>query len=168
MNTKSSFRSSLLGIQGNLFSFAMKLTLDKDEAHDLVQDATLKALSNEEKYVENTNFKGWVMTIMRNIFINNYRRGAHELSGLDSSAQLMHLNLSQESTSSTPDGAYTIGEISSIIASFPEDYREPFSLHIAGYKYEEISEKLGMPLGTVKNKIFLTRKQLRSILKDYC
>ncbi|MDE6679892.1 MAG: RNA polymerase sigma factor, partial [Muribaculaceae bacterium] len=78
MSSKKTFKSSVLSIQGNLMSFAMKLTLNREEAQDLVQDTTLKALNNEEKYAENTNFKGWMLTIMRNIFINNYRKDTRE------------------------------------------------------------------------------------------
>lgn len=167
MNSKPTFKASVLGMQSNLLSFALKLTLNKDEAHDLVQDTTLKALNNEEKFVDNANFKGWMLTIMRNIFINNYRKSAREKTMIDTSEDLYHLNLRQDSGVGTPEGAYTINEISSIIAGFPADYREPFSLHVAGYKYEEISEKLSMPLGTVKSRIFFTRKRLREILSDY-
>lgn len=167
MSNKSSFKSSVLGMQGNLLSFALKLTLNKDEAQDLVQDTTLKALNNEEKYAENTNFKGWMLTIMRNIFINNYRKSVRENTMVDATEDLYHLNASQESGLLTPDGAYTVNEISNIIAGFPEDYRESFSMHVAGYKYEEIAERLSMPLGTVKSRIFFTRKRLREILKDY-
>lgn len=154
-------------MQGNLLSFALKLTLNKDEAHDLVQDTTLKALRNEEKFVENSNFKGWMLTIMRNIFINNYRKSARESTMVDTSEDLYHLNLPQDSGLESPDGAYACNEISAIIAKFPAEYRRPFSMHVAGYKYEEISDKLGMPLGTVKSRIFFTRKRLREILHDY-
>ncbi len=154
-------------MQGNLLSFALKLTLNRDEAQDLVQDTTLKALKNEEKFVDNANFKGWMLTIMRNIFINNYRKSARENTMVDSSDDLYRLNLPQDSGLDTPDGAFAISEISSIIASFPDDFRKPFTMHIAGYKYEEISEKLNMPLGTVKSRIFFTRKRLREILRDY-
>ena len=167
MNKKSSFKTSVLGMQGNLLSFALKLTLNKEDARDLVQDTTLKALNNEEKYLENTNFKGWMLTIMRNIFINNYRKASRENTVVDSTEDCYHLNLSQDSGLESPDGAFTVNEISSIIATVPADYREPFSLHVAGYKYEEIAEKLSMPLGTVKSRIFFTRKRLREILKDY-
>ncbi len=167
MSSKPTFKSSVLGVQANLLSFALKLTLNRDEAHDLVQDTTLKALNNEEKFVDNANFKGWMLTIMRNIFINNYRKSARENTMIDTSEDLYHLNLQQDSGVVTPEGAYAIGEISSILAGFPEDYREPFSLHVAGYKYEEISQRLSMPLGTVKSHIFFTRKRLREILKDY-
>lgn len=167
MSSKPTFKSSVLGVQANLLSFALKLTLNRDEAHDLVQDTTLKALNNEEKFVDNANFKGWMLTIMRNIFINNYRKSARENTMIDTSEDLYHLNLQQDSGVVTPEGAYAIGEISSLLAGFPEDYREPFSLHVAGYKYEEISQRLSMPLGTVKSHIFFTRKRLREILKDY-
>ena len=167
MSNKASFKTSVLGMQGNLLSFALKLTANRDEAHDLVQDTTLKALRNEEKYVENTNFKGWMLTIMRNIFINNYRKSARENTVVDSSEDLFHLNLCQDSGLETPDGAYACNEISAIIGRFSAEYREPFSMHVAGYKYEEIAEKLDMPLGTVKSRIFFARKKLRDILSDY-
>ncbi|MDE6534337.1 MAG: RNA polymerase sigma factor [Muribaculaceae bacterium] len=167
MSNKPSFKSSVLGMQANLLSFALKLTLNRDEAQDLVQDTTLKALNNEEKFVDNANFKGWMLTIMRNIFINNYRKTARENTMVDTTDDLFHLNLRQDSGMESPEGVFAINEISTIIAGFPEDYREPFSLHVAGYKYEEISERLSMPLGTVKSRIFFTRKRLREILKDY-
>lgn len=167
MSNKSNFKNSVLGMQGNLLSFALKLTLNKDEAQDLVQDTTLKALRNEEKFVENTNFKGWMLTIMRNIFINNYRKCARENTMVDSSEDLYHLNLCKDSAMETPDGAYACQEISAVIAQFPAEYREPFSMHVAGYKYEEIADRLRMPLGTVKSHIFFTRKRLREILTDH-
>lgn len=148
-------------------SFALKLTSNPEEAQDLVQDTTLKALKNEEKFVEDTNLKGWMMTIMRNIFINNYRKNVRENTTVDCTENLYHVNLCQDSGLTTPDGAYAVNEISLIISKFPSDYRQPFSMHVAGYKYEEISERLGMPLGTVKSRIFFTRKRLREILKDY-
>ena len=167
MSKKASFQTSVLKMQGNLLSFALKLTANQEEAKDLVQDTTLKALRSEEKFVENTNFKGWMLTIMRNIFINNYRKSARENTMVDSTEDLFHLNISQDSGIETPDGAYACNEISTLIAGFPVEYREPFSMHVAGYKYEEIAERLDMPLGTVKSRIFFTRKRLREILTDY-
>ena len=69
-----SFKKNLLGVQEELLRFAYKLTADREEANDLLQETSLKALDNEDKYIPDTNFKGWMYTIMRNIFINNYRK----------------------------------------------------------------------------------------------
>lgn len=167
MSDKSSFKSMVFAMQSNLMAFAMKLTLNKEEAQDLVQDTNLKALKNEAKFVDASNPRGWMLTIMRNIFINNYRRSTRENTVFDTSDDGYLLNLPQESGMLNPEGAFALGEITSIIEKFPEDYRQPFNLHVAGYKYEEIADKLRMPLGTVKSRIFTIRKQLREILKDY-
>ena len=139
MNDKTIFKERLLALQSNLFSFAYKLTADSEEAHDLLQDTTLKALDNESKYSDNSNFKGWLFTIMRNIFINNYRRTVRERTVIEGTEDLYQLNF-QQPTNSTPEGTYAVNEITQIIDSFSEDYRKPFSMYVAGYKYEEIAE----------------------------
>lgn len=167
MNKNDTFKSSVIGMQGNLMSFAMKLTTNREEAHDLVQDTTLKALDNEGKFAENTNFKGWILTIMRNIFINNYRRQVRSATVIDTTEDLYHLNLSQESGLSTPEGSYAAKEISVAINAFSKEYKVPFTMYIAGYKYSEIADKMGLPLGTVKSRIFFARKRLQGLLKDY-
>ena len=148
-------------------SFALKLTSDRDRAHDLVQDTTLKALDSEDKFTENVNFKGWLFTIMRNIFINNYRRQVRENTVTDTTENLFHLNTAQPEAYENPDDSYAASEISRIIANLPTEFRRPFQLHVAGYKYEEIAERLNLPMGTVKSRIFTTRRQLRSHLADY-
>lgn len=99
MADMSNFKTKLLGLQDNLLNFAYQLTSNREAAQDLVQDTTLKVLDNESKYVDNINFKGWVLTIMRNIFINNYRRQVRSATIVDSTDDLYHLNLSQESGS---------------------------------------------------------------------
>ncbi len=167
MDKTAKFKTSLIEMQPSLHSFAMRLTADKEASCDLVQETTLKVLSNAEKFVDNTNFKGWVLTIMRNIFINSYRKATREKTIIDTTDNLFHLNLPQESGIGSPEGTYAEREIKESIAKFPASYREPFNLHVAGYKYEEISKILNMPLGTVKSRIFITRKQLRIMLKDY-
>lgn len=161
------FEAKLMSLQGNLLNFAYMLTSNKDNAHDLLQDTTLKALDNESKYVDNTNFKGWVFTIMRNIFINNYRRNVRSQTVVDQTDDLYHLNLSQDSGLESPEGSYGASEITSAINAFPEEYRVPFSMHVAGYKYNEIAEKMNLPLGTVKSRIFFARKKLQAQFADY-
>lgn len=161
------FEEKLLTLQGNMLNFAYMLTSNRDDAYDLLQDTTLKVLDNEEKYVENTNFKGWVFTIMRNIFINNYRKVAREATMIDQTEDLYHLNLSQDSGLETPEGGIAVDEITRAINSFSDEYRIPFSMHVSGYKYSEIAEKMDLPLGTVKSRIFFARQRLQDILKDY-
>ncbi|MDE6645348.1 MAG: RNA polymerase sigma factor [Muribaculaceae bacterium] len=166
MSSKN-FQTKLLDLQSNLLNFAYLLTSNRDDAYDLLQDTTLKALDNEDKYVDNVNFKGWVFTIMRNIFINNYRKVVRSATVIDQTEDLYHLNLPQESGFDTPDGSIAAKEITSAINSFSDDYRIPFSMHVAGYKYNEIAEKMNLPLGTVKSRIFFARQRLQEMLKDY-
>lgn len=163
----SDFKTKVLSLQPNLLNFAYMLTSNRDDAYDLLQDTTLKALSNQDKYVDNVNFKGWMYTIMRNLFINNYRRVVRSATVIDQSEDLYQLNLPQDSGFSTPEGAITSREIQQAIDSFSDDYRIPFSMHIAGYKYAEIAEHVHLPLGTVKSRIFFARQRLQKILVDY-
>ena len=167
MSESVTFKQKLLGLQGNLLNFAYQLTTNREAAQDLVQDTTLKVLDNESKYVDNINFKGWVFTIMRNIFINNYRRKVRNATVVDTTEDLYHLNLSQESGLATPEGSFAAKEISAAINEFSSEYKVPFTMYIAGYKYSDIAEKMGLPLGTVKSRIFFARKRLQSVLKDY-
>lgn len=167
MADSSSFTNKLLGLQSNLLNFAFQLTANREAAQDLVQDTTLKVLDNEEKYVDNVNFKGWVLTIMRNIFINNYRRQVRSATIIDTTDDLYHLNLSQESGLENPEGTYATKEISKAINDFSDDYKVPFNMYVAGYKYSEIAEHMGLPLGTVKSRIYFARKRLQATLKDY-
>ena len=164
---RAKFQSNLMNLQDNLLNFAYMLTSNRDDAYDLLQDTTLKALENEDKFAENTNFKGWVFTIMRNVFINNYRRGMRTATIVDTTENLYHLNLSQDSGLETPEGSLGASEISDAINSFADEYRIPFSMHVAGYKYNEIAEQMNLPLGTVKSRIFFARKKLQERFADH-
>ncbi|MFT3994526.1 MAG: RNA polymerase sigma factor [Dysgonomonas sp.] len=166
-NNKVDFEDKLVGLQNNMMNFALTLTSNKEEAKDLIQETTLRALDNKEKYYENVNFKGWVFTIMHNIFVNNYRRVVRSQTMIDQTDNLYHLNMPQDSGFDTPDGAYTVAEITRVINNFSNDYKVPFSMHVSGYKYEEIAQELSLPIGTVKSRIFFARKRLQEMLKDY-
>ena len=154
------FQTNLMNLQANMLNFAYMLTSNREDAYDLLQDTTLKALDNEEKYTEGTNFKGWVFTIMRNIFINNYRRSSRAATVVDTTDNLYLLNLG-ESTIETPEESYSASEIQKAIDEFTDEYRIPFSMHVSGYKYNEIADHMGLPLGTVKSRIFFARKRLQ-------
>ena len=161
------FQAKILAVQDNLLNFAFMLTSNRDDAYDLLQDTTLKVLDSEDKYIENTNFKGWAFTIMRNIFINNYRRGQRAATVVDTTENLYHLNLSQDSGLEAPEESLHAAEISKAIEAFPEEYRVPFSMHVAGYKYNEIADHMNLPLGTVKSRIHFARKKLQTRFADY-
>lgn len=161
------FSQNLLNIQGELFHFAYKLTANKEEANDLLQETSLKALDNEEKYMAETNFKGWMYTIMRNIFINNYRKTLRDQTYVDQTDNLYYLNQGVDIETDSTDGNYDSKEIRRVVNALPKEYRIPFSMFVAGFKYREISEKLNLPIGTVKSRIFFTRQKLQEELKDF-
>lgn len=162
-----SFRKDLIGVQDELFRFAYKLTSNHEEANDLLQETSLKALDNEDKYTPDTNFKGWMYTIMRNIFINNYRKVMRDQTFVDQTDNLYHLNLPQGTGFDNTENSYDLKEMHRVVNSLPKEYRVPFSMHIAGFKYREIAEKLNLPLGTVKSRIFFTRQRLQQDLRDF-
>lgn len=161
------FTQDLIKVQDDLLRFAYKLTADQDEANDLLQETSLKALTNQDKFEPNSNFKGWIYTIMRNIFINNYRKMGRDQTFVDQTDNLYHLNLPRESAFESIERAYDLKEIRKILKSLPDDYRIPFSMHVSGFKYREIADKLGVPLGTIKSRIYFTRQKLQEELKDF-
>lgn len=161
------FTQHLLNVQSELFRFAFKLTADREEANDLLQETSLKALDNEEKFTPDTNFKGWMYTIMRNIFINNYRKVVRDQTFIDRTDNLYHLNLPQDTGFESTEKAYDLKEMHRVVNSLPKEYRVPFAMHVSGFKYREIAEKLNLPLGTIKSRIFFTRQKLQEELKDF-
>lgn len=163
----ATFTRDLLDVQNDLLRFAYKLTANREDANDLLQETSLKALDNEDKYTPETNFKGWVYTIMRNIFINNYRKVVRDQTFVDTTDNLYHLSQSQDSGFESTESAYDLKEMHRIVNALPTEYRIPFSMHVSGFKYREIAEKLDLPLGTVKSRIFFTRKKLQEELKDF-
>ena len=148
-------------------NFALMLTANREDAQDLMQDTTLKVLDNQEKFIDNVNFKGWVLTIMRNIFINNYHKIVRTQTVVDQGEDLYNLDITNESGFDSPEGSYQIQEISKAIENLNKDLKIPFSMYVSGYKYNEIAEKLNLPLGTVKSRIFFARQELQKTLKDY-
>lgn len=163
----TTFAQNLLSIQTELFHFAFKLTADREEANDLLQETSLKALDNEEKYTSETNFKGWVYTIMRNIFINNYRKVLRDQTYVDQTDNQFYLNQGNNLVEDSLEGSYDLKEIRRTVNELPKEYRIPFMMYVSGFKYREIADKLGLPLGTVKSRIYFTRQRLQEELKDF-
>jgi RNA polymerase sigma factor (sigma-70 family) len=165
--TTYEFNSQLIEMKGNLHRFALSLTSDRDTALDLVQDTLLKAITYKDKFVDYTNLKAWVFTIMKNTFINNYRRTIKENTIIDGTQDLYYLNAPHDKGFISPESIYAEGEIQKAIDSLSDEFRIPFTMHIDGFKYHEIAEKLGLKIGTVKSRIFFTRQKLMMMLKDY-
>lgn len=161
------YKTNLISLHPNLLNFAYKLTSNRDDAHDLLQETTLKVLDNEDKFSENTNFKSWVFTIMRNIFINNYRRTVRASIVVDTSEHQHLLNSSRSLLSTTPENSFGVYEIANAIKALANEYRIPFTLLVAGYKYNEIATKLNLNIGTIKSRIFNARKKLQQHFTDY-
>lgn len=159
------FQKRLLSLQENMMNFALTLTANYEDAQDLLQDTTLKALNSQEKFVDNVNFKGWVLTIMRNIFINNYHKVVRIQTVVDQNADIYNLDVVNDFDN--PDKSYQINEITAAIDGLNEEMRVPFTLYLSGYKYHEIAENLNLPLGTVKSRIFFARRELQENLKDF-
>lgn len=163
----ANFAQDLLSVQTELLHFAYKLTADREEANDLLQETSLKALDNEEKYTAETNFKGWIYTIMRNIFINNYRKALRDQTYVDQTENQYYLNQNFDIEGDSTEGSYDLKEMHRIVNALPKEYRVPFSMYVSEFKYREIADKLGLPLGTVKSRIYFTRQKLQEELKDF-
>lgn len=152
----------------SLNSFAYNLTKNRDDAEDLFQETAFRAISNKEKFRPGTNFKAWMFTIMKNIFINNYRKKMKANTIVDSTENLFYLNSGTKTISNDADRNMLMDELVSMIDSLDDSIKKPFLMHFEGYKYQEIADELGLPLGTVKSRIFFARKAMKnSILRSY-
>jgi RNA polymerase sigma-70 factor (ECF subfamily) len=114
----------------------------------------------QDKYVHNEKFKSWTFTIMKNTFVDNYRRSSNQDRYRDPVNESLFVNQTEPAASDDPHSAYSAQEITQTIGKLKEKLREPMLMYINGYKYKEIADKLDLKIGTVKNRIFLSRKQL--------
>lgn len=165
--SKSEFGSMILSHKSFLHNLAMKLTKSGEDSNDLLQETFFKAIKNKDKFQEGTNIKGWLYTIMKNTFINAYRKKKNQNTFVDETDNKYFLNMNevekQTKTDAVVDHEYIMKQINSI----EKTYVETFMMYYNGYKYEEISEILGIPLGTVKSRIFLARRKMMDKLRSY-
>ena len=161
------FNKMLVNQSDFLKPFAINLTRDMEAAKDLYQETLYKALSNQEKYNAGTNLKAWLYTIMRNIFINNYRRKVKQRTIFDSSPNEYLLDQKQAHQTIAAESEMRVKEIKAAIQELPEIFRTPFVLYFDGFKYNEISKLLKEPLGTIKSRIHFARKLLKEQISRY-
>ena len=165
--TAMEFSKELISLNDNMERFARCLTYNAEEAKDLLQDTYLKALSYRDKIVEFTNLKAWAFTIMKNTFINNYRKSVREKTAFENSETTFLLNNLAESQLSVPESEIIYKEINNEIDALADEFKIPFRMHTEGYKYHEIAESCNLKIGTVKSRIFFARKKLMETLSDY-
>lgn len=165
--SSNDFNTKLIGLSNSLEFFALSLTRNDEDAKDLVQETMVKAITYRDKFVKETNLKAWCYTIMKNTFINNYRRAIKANTIIDQTEDLYFLNSKRSEDGTVPDSALAYKEIRSKVDALEDDYRIPFEMHNKGYKYKEIADYLDLPIGTVKSRIFLARRRLMDQLKEY-
>lgn len=159
----STIHDQLADISNSLRAFSLKLTGNSADADDLYQDTALRIMANADKYREGTNFKAWAVTIMRNIFINNYRKKVRRGTILDQTPNNYYINSGDVTVSNEGESNAAYKELLKMVSSLPEEFKRPFWMAYKGYKYDEIAEELDAPLGTIKSRIFFARRKLRKM-----
>jgi len=161
------FQHQIATLRPMLKVFTRRFTTNKEESQDLVQDTILKALTYCDKFRKDTNLKGWLFTIMRNTYINNYRKNQKAKTSHDTTKELYFLNVEDHHTFNRPEGSLEFKEVWRNMNSIKDELLIPFKMYTTGYKYHEISEHLNIPIGTVKNRIFHARKEIQKKLVGY-
>jgi len=161
------FRNSVTKYAYSLKPFALSLTRDMQDANDLIQETLLRALSSHEKFTEGTNLKAWLYTIMKNIFINNYRRNKKRNTIIDVTEDMFIINTSSIKIINLGEVNLAMENVTRAVNLLSADFRIPFMMHYDGFKYHEIAEKLTLPIGTVKSRIHFARKELKEKLTRY-
>ena len=165
--TAVEFDYSLNLASTSLRPFALRLTKDLDDAKDLLQDTMMKAFLNKDKFSEGTNLKAWLYTIMKNTFITNYQKMVKKRTFIDTTENLHYINSSQAITINSAINSFAKEEIDKSIEKLDDLFKIPFNMYFRGFKYHEIAEHLDIPIGTVKNRIHIARKELKEMLAIY-
>lgn len=158
------FNSHFDSLQHKLLPFAYRLTNNLEDAKDLIQETALRAYNNKDKFEVGTNFRAWVTTIMRNTFINIYRKKKNRATSSEPTDSYVFVN-ENHAVDNSAHSNMTMVELDSIMKSLDYIYRKPFLLFYEGYKYEEIAENMNLPIGTVKSRIFFARQKLMETIR---
>jgi RNA polymerase sigma factor (sigma-70 family) len=161
------FNQMLVNNAEFLKPFAITLTRDSEAAKDLFQETLFRALANKDKYSVGTNIKAWLYTIMRNIFINNYRRKVKQNTIFDSTPNDFLINQTQSVVVNNAEANLRLKDIQEAIHNLPQIFRNPFLLYFDGFKYHEIADMLSEPLGTIKSRIHFARKLLKTQIERH-
>lgn len=163
MNTLE-FSQAFNKLETLLFSFAMKLTKNREDAKDLMQETAMRAYKHRDKFTLGTNFKSWCSTIMRNTFINQYRKTKLRRNVNEPIESFLFGLENKNVIPNRGEMDMRMKEYGDIFKSMSNIYSVPFLLFYQGYEYKEVAAHLDIPIGTVKSRIFLARKKLKSII----
>lgn len=158
------FQTKLNDMSSVLHAFAYNLTKNMEDAKDLFQETAYRAMTNQDKFRPGTNLKAWLFTIMKNIFINNYRKKAKANTIMDSTDNLYYINSGSTIISNQAESNIMMKELIKMIEELDDSIKVPFLMHYQGFKYQEIADDLDLPLGTVKSRIFFARKELKGVI----
>lgn len=162
-----SFNDQLFNYRNSLYFFALSFTKNEDDAKDLVQDTMVKALRYSVLFKEGTNFKAWLYTILKNTFINDFRRNQRATAIFTVTDEITHTQLSKSAYLNDGDSKFMMDDIQFALNKLQSEYRIPFIKYFEGFKYHEIAEELNIPIGTVKTRIHCARLVLKKQLKMY-
>lgn len=165
--TSIEFSNLIQNESGTLKNYALMLTRNVEDANDLVQETMLKAYSYRNKFAVGTNLKGWLYIIMKNSFINNYRRIVRRKTIIDTTENAFLIDSPAYLTDNQGEMSFVRKDLDKAVNSLPEDLRITFALNVDGFKYHEIAEALDIPIGTVKTRIFVAKRKLRKMLQSY-
>ena len=161
--TALNFNSNLAKIEDLLFGFAMKLTRNRENAKDLMQETLMRSFDKKDNFREGTNFKAWMTTIMYNSYINHYRRRKTR-NKIETPIEECSLAISKKPAAEKVQSVIMMKELTGMIENLEDGYKIPFQMFYQGFQYSEIAEKMDMPMGTVKSRIFYAKKKLQAMV----
>ncbi len=164
--TAANFKRNYDQVKDILFGFALKLTHNQEDAKDLVQETAARAYINRDKFKVGTNFKGWATTIMRNLFINQYRKKKKRKHVNEPLDNMLFAIENKNAVSNSGETHLAVENILSMLEEVGEKYSVPFLMFFDGYEYQEIAKHLDIPMGTVKSRLFFVRKKMKHKIKE--
>ena len=160
------FQSKWTELEDLLFGFAMRLTRNREDAKDLMQETVIKAFRYRAKYQMNTNFKAWTTTIMRNTFINIYRKRRNR-NKVEAPIEDLLFSLKNRTSGELADSTAHMEDLKKLLGKLSTTYRIPFLMAFQGYEYKEIAETLDIPIGTVKSRIHSARHNMKKFIQHH-
>lgn len=162
--TTLEFNNLYQPLQDLLFAFAMKLTRNQFDAQDLMQETLCSAFKNKKKFKMDTNFKAWITTIMRNNFINAYRK-QRTRNKVEAPIEDFSYFIENKAAAGNIYSIIMMKELTNTVDKLPAGFKNPFTMYNDGFLYKEIADEMNLPIGTVKNRIFLARKRLKVMVQ---